>query len=87
VTGRLIVLEWTVISGCILAAAAIVAAFAASVVADWRRRPALTWPAAGPVYPRTPPAAELRWTLALGMSVEAVEAEIREMAHGREWPA
>jgi hypothetical protein len=84
VTGSLIVLEWTCIGGCVLMAAVVAGAFLASLAGELRRYPAALGPG-GPWYPRTPGPATR--PLALGMSAAAVEAEIRELAHGRERPA
>jgi hypothetical protein len=50
----LVWLQWTVIGGCIISAAGVVAAFAASVVSDFRARPMLEWAPGGEWYPQTP---------------------------------
>lgn len=89
-TGSLIALEWTVLAATVLLGAGVGGAFIAELVMEFRRlqtaRP-LTWQPGGPQHPRTPTAAELAATLTLGMTPEAVEAQIREIAHGRERPA
>jgi hypothetical protein len=51
----LVWLQWTVTGGCVISAAAVVAAFAASVVSDLRARPLLEWAPGGEWYERTPP--------------------------------
>ena len=74
-TRDLLLLEWTTIGGCILAAAVIAGAFAASVVSELRRRPAVHWAHSGEWYGRTEPA-----TTPLGQLPAAVEAELAKLA-------
>lgn len=76
ITG-LIAMEWTAIGGTAAACLVIVAAFAATVVGEFRRVPATHWQA-GEWHPRTPAAAT--WPLAIGMTPAAVEAEITRLA-------
>jgi hypothetical protein len=70
----LVWLQWTVIGGCVVSAAAVVAAFAASVVSDLRARPLLEWAPGGEWYGRTPPA-----TAPIGALPPAVEDELARM--------
>ena len=72
----LILLEYATVGGCILAAAVIVAAFAASLVGELRRVPATGWQPAGEWYPPTLPAT----TAPLTPLPAAVEAELAKLA-------
>jgi hypothetical protein len=80
VTGSLLALEWVTIGACVLFAAVIVAAFAASLITDWRVAHVPHWQPGGEWYGRTPTPAELAATAPLGTLPASVEAELEKLA-------